>query len=140
MALLTFSGNTQNLTAAGAKYAFNDSTCLPNAQLRAALKLIEQGKQCERELQISERSIEILQGRLILKDSIIGVMADRISIAQNIRETYERDVELYRIENSALAGTIASLRKDLKKQKRKTVMARIGIVAVGALATYIIRK
>ncbi len=87
-----------------------------------------------------ERQVEIMGGRVALKDSIISTLYERLTIAANIRETYERDVQLYKLENAALGNTIERLQRDLKKQKRKTVMARIGIVAVGALATYILIK
>lgn len=121
-------------------YASNDSTCLPNTQLRAALKLIEKGRQCEYELELHQQALSIAERRMMTKDSIISIMADRINIAGAIRETYERDVELYQIENRSLSLTIAGLKKDLKKQKRKTTAARIGMVAIAGVAAYIILK
>ena len=113
---------------------------MPNVQLRAALKLVERGKLCERELLLTERQVMLLQWRLGVKDSVIESLHERIDIATQIREAYRRDSALHALEVVGLTGIITGLEKDLKKQKRKTFIARVGMVAIAGVGAYLILK
>lgn len=46
-------------------------TCIPNVQLRTALRLIEKGKFAEQQLQVADSNIFILETRISNKDQII---------------------------------------------------------------------
>ncbi|HRN93070.1 MAG TPA: hypothetical protein PLS87_11670 [Ferruginibacter sp.] len=136
MLLTTFCGSSQNLL----RTQHSDSTIVPNDQLRAALKLIEKGKLCEKEVDLLGRQVAMLENRLNIKDSIVGILNDRLSIAEQIRETYRRDSSIYEMEVAGLNGVIIGLKKDLKKQKRKTFIARAGMVAIAGVGAYLILK
>lgn len=136
MLLMTFSGSSQN----SRQIQHSDSTIVPNEQLRAALKLIEKGKLCEKELSLLGRQVVMLENRLNIKDSIVGILYDRLDIAERIRETYRRDSSLYEMEVAGLNGVITVLKKDLKKQKRKTFIARAGMVAIAGVSAYLLLK
>ena len=134
--LTTFYGSSQNLQP----IQRSDSTLVPNVQLRAALKLIEKGKMCERELELVGRQVLLLEWRVRVKDSVIESLHERIDIAAQIRETYRRDSALHALEVVGLTDVITGLKKDLKKQKRKTFIARAGMVAIAGVGAYLILK
>lgn len=135
MLLMTFSGSSQS-----SRTRYSDSTIVPNEQLRAALKLIEKGKLCEKELGHIGKQVSLLENRLKIKDSVVAILYDRLDIADQIRETYRRDSSLYVMEVAGLNGVITVLKKDLKKQKRKTFIARAGMVAIAGVSAYLILK
>lgn len=118
----------------------NDSTTLPNTQLRAALKLIEEGKLCADVLKLKESQNELLKNKIDNKDSIIANMYLRLSIASDIKETYVRDLKVYTAQNTSLAVQIMKLEKEIRKQKRKTTWSRIGTFAVVAVGGYLLLK
>ena len=134
--LTTFCGSSQNLQP----IQRSDSTLVPNVQLRAALKLIEKGKMCERELELVGRQVLLLEWRVRVKDSVIESLHKRIDIAAQIRETYRRDSSIHVMEVAGLNCVITGLKKDLKKQKRKTFIARAGMVAIAGVGAYLILK
>lgn len=119
----------------------NDSSLIPNSQLRTALKLIEEGKQCAEVLKLTELQNGLLINKIDLKDSIITTMYNRLSIITDIKETYVRDVKLYMLENNALRVKVAEGEKALKKEKRRAKLGRLATVAAaGIVAALIIFK
>lgn len=128
------------MTFAGHSQTFRDTTCLPNSQLRKALKLVEEGEQAKRENTILYKQINILENRVDIKDSIITNLNEKYNLQVEIKKTYMRDVELYAMENKALVTTIAKLNKDLKKQKRKTTVQKIITCVVVAAGGYLLLK
>lgn len=108
--------------------------------MRTALKLIERGKLCETELSLCYGTNAILEERIVIKDSIIYALYDRLSIADEIQRTYKKDSILFVAENSLLADKIMTLNIALKKQKRKTFIARMTTVIVGGIGAYLILK
>lgn len=128
------------MTFAGHSQTFRDTTCLPNSQLRKALKLVEEGEQAKRENTILYKQINILENRVDIKDSIITNLNEKYNLQVEIKKTYMRDVELYAMENKVLVTTIAKLNKDLKKQKRKTTVQKIITCVVVAAGGYLLLK
>lgn len=132
---LRFAGHSQSL---------NDSTCLPNSQLKLALQKIEQLKQCEKELEASNRENYLLFQRIDIKDSIIVAMADKIQVVSNVTESYRRENTLLESDVAQLKVMYAALEKkykaDVGKQKRKKIFSQITTIGLAAFAGYLILK
>lgn len=133
MVLLTLCVHSQNSKT-------SDSTTIPNSQLRAALKLVEQGKHCAEVLALTQKQIELLNAKIDIKDSIIATVYARLAIAADVKQTYINDIKIYEVENKSLNSQIAQLQKSVKKQKRKTTFSRITTLGLAAVAGYIILK
>lgn len=82
----------------------------------------------------------LLENRISLKDSALTIMYERINIAEEIHKTYQRDSALYETEIIILHTQIKDLKKDLKKQKRKTFTSRIALAGAIVVGAYIILK
>ncbi|HRO18605.1 MAG TPA: hypothetical protein PLU07_10465, partial [Ferruginibacter sp.] len=91
-------------------------------------------------LELVGRQVLLLEWRVRVKDSVIESLHERIDIAAQIRETYRRDSALHALEVVGLTDVITGLKKDLKKQKRKTFIARAGMVAIAGVGAYLILK
>lgn len=132
---LRFAGHSQSL---------NDSTCLPNSQLKLALQKIEQLKQCEKELEASNRENYLLFQRIDIKDSIIVAMADKMQVVSNVTESYRRENTLLESDVAQLKVMYAALEKkykaDVGKQKRKKIFSQITTIGLAAFAGYLILK
>lgn len=102
--LLTFKGISQTNTK-------NDSvTCIPNKQLREAIKDIERGKLCKQEVILLNKSVEILNLRInnqqeiitelklksALQDSIISFHIKNESKYKDIISNKDKTVNIYR--------------------------------------------
>lgn len=132
---LRFAGHSQSL---------NDSTCLPNSQLKLALQKIEKLKQCEKELEASNRENYLLFQRIDIKDSIIVAMADKMQVVSNVTESYRRENTLLESDVAQLKVMYAALEKkykaDVGKQKRKKIFSQITTIGLAAFAGYLILK
>lgn len=132
---LRFAGHSQSL---------NDSTCLPNSQLKLALQKIEQLKQCEKELEASNRENYLLFQRIDIKDSIIVAMADKMQVVSNVTESYRRENTLLESDVAQLKVMYAALEKkyktDVGRQKRKKIFSQITTIGLAAFAGYLILK
>jgi hypothetical protein len=106
-------------------------TCIPNSQLRTALRLIEKGRFSEEQLQIANSNLAIMESRILNKDSVIqkfdslennykALVANAESRVKNAEEKSKLDLEW-----------VNKLNNDLRKQKRKTTFAWV----IGGVAT-----
>ena len=106
-------------------------TCLPNSQLRGAIKEIEKCKIIKEELDFTKTSVSILQNRIKIKDSVIGIYIIKDSL-------YEK-----RNLNSELA--IQNLNKQIENHKQidsvyKNIVRKQKIVNMigGAVAGFVL--
>lgn len=132
---MTFAAHSQT-----SQTPLTDTTCLPNSQLRKALKLIEEGQQAKRENVILYKQIDIYERRIDNKDSLISILHEKYDLQVEIKKTYMRDVELYAAENRGLQVVILGLRKDVKKEKRKVVLWKVISLGIAAGAGYVLLK
>jgi hypothetical protein len=118
----------------------SDSTCLPNSQLKLALKKIEEGKLAIAELKLEQSENELLNKRIAIKDSIIAAHLNRHSYSERIIDSYKRSEASYEEQLKISGREIARLQKDLKRQKRKTFFAKVtGLVATAGTIYFFIK-
>lgn len=125
MVAISYSGISQTSIDKGC-------TCIPNANLRAAAKKIEQGKIDRAELILERRQKGILLERLSEKDSIITTMNEQRQLYDEQMSNYERMI----INDSSVIGEqtlrMKDLSRQLKTQRWKTRLAVVlGIIATG---------
>jgi Tfp pilus assembly protein PilF len=135
ISLLTLPGLTQS-----SKPKSSDSTCLPNSQLKLALKKIEEGKLAIAELKLEKSENILLNRRIAIKDSIIASHVQKYSYSENIIESYKRAMDTYDEQLKIAGREISQLKKDVKKQKRKTFFARVVATVATTGAIYFMIK
>lgn len=96
----------------GLSQTSKDTTCLPNADLKKALVLIEQGKVTAIELEQARGHVVQLQEIVKSKSDIISTQDARITNYELQKSNYQATVNLQ-------TETIKSLNKALKKEKSK---------------------
>jgi hypothetical protein len=89
-----------------------DTVCLPVAQVRAAINLIEKGKVMEDELRYTRNAINILENRLIIKDSVISTLILKENAYKSVFENYKKTI-------SNNEQVVENLNKALTLEKRK---------------------
>jgi hypothetical protein len=81
----------------GISQTSNDSvTCLPNSQLKAAIVKIEQGKLYKQELDLTNDKVNQLEGRILLKDSIITFLKEKNGLHEKMMWSYEASIDNYK--------------------------------------------
>lgn len=88
-----------------------DTVCLPLSQLKIAINKIEEGKVMGKEIQLLKDKVQIVERRVIVKDSLILVYMKNESNYRRLINNYEAN-----ISNNAVI--VANLEKSLKYQKR----------------------
>lgn len=86
----------------GISQTSNDSvTCIPNSQLKLAIVKIEQGKLVKQELDLTNEKVNLLEGRIVLKDSIITFLREKDALNNKMMWSYDDTIENYKkvIEN-----------------------------------------
>lgn len=116
-------------------------TCIPDADLKNALTLVEKGKECAVRLGLYEDRMVLLQNKINYKDSIITSILYRITLSDQINETYILDIKTYEAETVAYKKEIADLKRAIKKEKLNAKLGRLGtIAAIGIGALLLITK
>ena len=132
--LLRLSAHSQNSRG-------RDSTTLPNAQLRTALKLIEDGKDCKKVLVFTERQNTLLEKQVDLKDSIIQNKLELLGLKTMIIETYKMELSASDFENTAYKRQVRDLDKALKRSNTRNALTKLGAgVGFGILLYLLIIK
>lgn len=114
----------------------SDTVCLPIAQVKKAINLIERGKVADKELELSREAIALMEKRISVKDSIIS--------AQNLKEeAYKSIVANYKQSVSNSEEIVSNLEKSLvlerRRSRRQGFMKWLG-VAAGFGIGYLIAK
>ena len=108
-------------------------TCLPNAQLKKAINLIEKGKVVEEELVATKELLKNSETRLSLKDSIIGKYQlsekEYKSLVTNFENNLNNDKRIiYNLETQ-----IKLSKKIARRQKLSKYIVGILGVSIGYL-------
>ncbi len=117
------------LTLLGISQTSDSVTCLPNVQLRKAIKEIENCKILKEELALTSKSVSILRKIVVSKDSVISIYKINDSL-QTRRYTNALLKEIdykSQVVNYKKIGEI--YKKDLDKEKnKKYYAAAIGLI------------
>lgn len=111
-------------------------TCIPNSQLRQAIKIIEYGKIVQKELTLTKTGVKILEDRIKIKDSIIYQYKLKDSL-------WKKDYTLLTIENLNMKGEVGNQQKiadNYKKQLNKHKIDKWLFLAAGfALGKFVVK-
>jgi phosphotransferase system IIB component len=99
-----------------------------------AIKDIIKGEGCETELKLTQEKVIKLESRETQKDTIISLLKDKDKNNQFINNQKDRQINLYDEMSK-------SLEKELKSQKRTTLLYKVGtIVGIILTSTLLITK
>jgi hypothetical protein len=119
----------------GISQTSNDSvTCLPNSQLKAAIVKIEQGKILKQELDLTNEKVSLLEGRIVLKDSVITFLKEKDALHNKMMWSYEASIDNYK-------KIIDNLDQKYKLQRsiaRRQKLAKWGTFIAGLGGGYLI--
>jgi hypothetical protein len=118
----------------GISQTSNDSTCLPNSQLKLAIVKIEQGKLLKQELELTNQKVNLLEGRILLKDSIITFLKEKNGLHEKMMWSYEASIDNYK-------KIIDNLDQKYKLQRsiaRRQKLAKWGTFIAGLGGGYLI--
>lgn len=131
LVVATLSAHTQGL---------KDSTTIPNSQLRIALQLVEQGRQCEQESTLLKSKIELLYDKIELKDSIIQSINLQVQTKDNIIGFYKSSEANLLLQKSNYESQVKSLTKQVKVQKaKKAINGILGVAAVIGVTIFFLK-
>lgn len=119
------------LTLRGISQTSDSVTCIPNAQLKKAINLIEKGKVLEEELKLNKDKISILNQSVSNKDLIIAEYSRKDAIYQNTISGYKQVVSNLEtsLSNAKAINTIEKVKN--RRQKLKKWYSLVIGVAIG---------
>ena len=137
MVLLSFYGRTQNLDTTKNNIA---GTFIPDTYLKTGLKLIERGKQCERELKFTKEQKNILLQKVQARDStiegykkIVAAKDTVIFLHQKTESLLKESVELYQTE-------VMNKDRKISKLKRQSLFTKSGLIATVGIIVILLFK
>lgn len=95
-------------------------TCVPDYQLRIALKKIEQGKLDAAELRMTRQQLDLANKSLDLKDSVIAGQRDLVNAYKASGENYRSQLVIHKGRLDIANFNMDALNKQLRRQKTKT--------------------
>ncbi len=121
----------------GISQTSNDSvTCLPNAQLKKAINLIEKGKVVEEELVATKELLKNSETRLSLKDSIIG----KYQLNENQYKSLVANFEQNLNNDKRIIYNLETQIKLSKKISRRQKLSKYIVGILGVSIGYLIAK
>jgi hypothetical protein len=121
----------------GISQTSNDSvTCLPNAQLKKAINLIEKGKVVEEELVATKELLKNSETRLSLKDSIIG----KYQLSENQYKSLVANFEQNLNNDKRIIYNLETQIKLSKKISRRQKLSKYIVGILGVSIGYLIAK
>lgn len=106
-------------------------TCLPNEQLKIAIKLIERGKTDSMRVELLTRNIDILNARINSRDSAILQYEKREISFSLLMANYDKQILNYQKNDTLSTTWVAQLQKDLRRQRTRTVVVGVaGLVGI----------
>lgn len=115
-------------------------TCIPNSQLRIAARLIEQGRLDSIELNLTKRSFLLSQDVIKEQTKVITAWEGKEDVWKKLEANFEKEKVALLDEVGYANREIVKLNKDIKRQKRKTVLTGIAGLLATALTIYITSK
>lgn len=121
----------------GISQTSNDSvTCLPNAQLKKAINLIEKGKVVEEELNVTKELLKNSESRLSIKDSIIG----KYQLSENQYKLLVSNFEQNVKNDKRIIYNLETQIKLSKKISRRQKLSKYIVGILGVSIGYLIAK
>ena len=111
-------------------------TCLPNAQLKKAINLIEKGKVVEEELVATKELLKNSETRLSLKDSIIG----KYQLSENQYKSLVANFEQNLNNDKRIIYNLETQIKLSKKIARRQKLSKYIVGILGVSIGYLIAK
>jgi len=111
-------------------------TCLPNAQLKKAINLIEKGKVVEEELVATKELLKNSETRLSLKDSIIG----KYQLNENQYKSLVANFEQNLNNDKRIIYNLETQIKLSKKIARRQKLSKYIVGILGVSIGYLIAK
>lgn len=106
-------------------------TCIPNKQLIRGAQLIEKGKRDALLLEQAQSQIQLLSGRIEVKELQIDQFKKDTLLYGLMIVNYQKEVENLKSQRDIAIDAAKTLDKQLRRQKRKTI---IGIIASSGIA------
>lgn len=111
-------------------------TCLPNAQLKKAINLIERGKVVEEELTATKELLKNSESRLSIKDSIIG----KYQLSENQYKLLVSNFEQNVKNDKRIIYNLETQIKLSKKISRRQKLSKYIVGILGVSIGYLIAK
>lgn len=111
-------------------------TCLPNAQLKKAINLIEKGKVVEEELNVTKELLKNSESRLSVKDSIIG----KYQLSENQYKLLVSNFEQNVKNDKRIIYNLETQIKLSKKISRRQKLSKYIVGILGVSIGYLIAK
>ena len=111
----------------------SDTTCLPNAQLKKAINLIERGKVAEEELVHTKQLVTILENKVTVKDSVITKLFAEKDIYSNLVRNYEQELSNDKNIIKNLEKSITLEKRISRKQKLSKWIVGVAGIGLGLL-------
>ena len=115
-------------------------TCIPNSQLRNAIKDIENCKIIEQELDYTRISVNLLKDRIKIKDSIISIYDFKDSLAEKKFSNYEMSLTNLGRQLSNQKNILSIYKNIVKKEKIIYTFGGLLVGIVLGIVTIIIVK
>jgi hypothetical protein len=111
----------------------SDTTCLPNAQLKKAINLIERGKVAEEELIHTKKLVTVLENKVTVKDSVITKLFAEKDIYSNLVRNYEQELSNDKNIIKNLEKSITLEKRISRKQKLSKWIVGVAGIGLGLL-------
>jgi hypothetical protein len=119
----------------GISQTSNDSvTCIPNSQLKLAIVKIEQGKLYKQELELTNQKVNLLEGRIVLKDSVITFLKEKNALHEKMMWSYEATIDNYK----KIVDNLDQKYKLQRSISRRQKLAKWGTFIAGLGGGYLI--
>jgi hemerythrin-like domain-containing protein len=107
----------------------NDTLCIPVSQLKKAINKIEEGKVAAKEVVILKDKIELIERKVVVKDSLIGVYLKNESNYSRLINNYETSL----LNNTTQINNLEISVKYYKKIARRQKFQKwaVGIIGIG---------
>lgn len=110
----------------GISQTSNDTICLPIADAKKAIVLIEKGKVVQEELDLTKKSLELSNSRIQVKDSLINLFLVKEQAYKSIFENYKKSIAN---SEEVVANLEKSLTLERRRARRQGLMKWVGMAA-----------
>lgn len=112
----------------------SDTICIPIAQVKKTINLIEKGKIVQQELDLTKTSLKLLERRIVLKDSIIAEYKVKDGLYKQMTDDYDALV----FSSNEIADNLEkSLTLATRRYKRQSFMKWFGMAAAFGVGYFI---
>lgn len=114
-----------------------DSTRVADKDLQAGVAIIEEWRFMKLELKAKDENIAIMANQIDTKNKQIAAFKVREKKFTSLIDAYKQDSTLAASQINVYKGMTTGLKKDLKKQRRKTTFAIIGGIVMSGVTLYL---